>query len=224
MGPEFWLGIFGGALLGGITAELLDVSAWLAPRIIHRAAVKLPQEELRSRYEDEWLAELASLDGLKLIKLIKSISIWLGSRRMALEYGAVTARAFAANLWAIQKSKETAGVKAIREGIQDVAKSIYMIAMAQVVAAFAVTARVDTNDIMYEAKNGSGVKVYLLFPIDGSRASRAACKALLRGAITSFIVIEALRRERPKSWIRVSLKVIPQALLYARVKSIDLDV
>lgn len=83
MAAEFWVGLFGGAALGGIVAELLDVSAWFAPRIIRRAAAKMPTTELRERYEEEWLAELSTVEGLKLVKLAVAIGIWVNGHKTA---------------------------------------------------------------------------------------------------------------------------------------------
>ena len=70
-------------MLGGLIAELLDISAWVAPKIIHKAAARISNRELRERYEEEWLAELSSFDGLKLVKLLKAIGIWKGSHLLA---------------------------------------------------------------------------------------------------------------------------------------------
>lgn len=85
MDSTFWLGLLAGALLGGVVAELLDVSAWIAPRVIRRAAARITNIELRKRYEEEWLAELCAYDGLKLTKLAKAVGIWFSSQQVAIQ-------------------------------------------------------------------------------------------------------------------------------------------
>jgi hypothetical protein len=78
MNGIFWCGIVIGALVSVLTDELLDLSAWVSPKMVRLAARRLPADK-RDRYEEEWLAELASLEGLKLIKLIKALSIFRGT-------------------------------------------------------------------------------------------------------------------------------------------------
>ncbi|GID98307.1 hypothetical protein ACFQFC_15640 [Amorphoplanes digitatis] len=75
-----------GAFFGAVAAEFLDISAWLAPRIVRRAARNFSSPELSARYEEEWLSELAHYDGLKMIKLVKSIALLAGSYRTAAIY------------------------------------------------------------------------------------------------------------------------------------------
>lgn len=75
-----------GALFGLVAAELLDLSAWIAPRIVRLATRNFPTAELKIRYEEEWLSELAHYDGLKLAKLGKALAILGGSHRTASIY------------------------------------------------------------------------------------------------------------------------------------------
>nr|BFE75517.1 hypothetical protein GCM10020092_088180 [Actinoplanes digitatis] len=78
--------IIGAFFFGAVAAEFLDISAWLAPRIVRRAARNFSSPELSARYEEEWLSELAHYDGLKMIKLVKSIALLAGSYRTAAIY------------------------------------------------------------------------------------------------------------------------------------------
>jgi hypothetical protein len=74
------------AAVAVVLGELIDVAAWLAPRIIRRASAHMPTPELQARYREEWLAELDQLDGLKLVKLAKAITIWANSWRASAEW------------------------------------------------------------------------------------------------------------------------------------------
>ncbi|WP_433536528.1 hypothetical protein ACQPZK_01290 [Micromonospora sp. CA-249363] len=78
MNSAFWAGIALGAIASLVVAELLDLSAWASPKVIRAAARRLPEGDV-SRYEEEWMAELQHFDGLKLVKLMKALSIWRGS-------------------------------------------------------------------------------------------------------------------------------------------------
>ena len=73
------LGAFAAAVVAVVLAELADVGAWFAPKIVRSASKKMPTPELRERYREEWLAELSAFDGLKLIKLSKALSLWANS-------------------------------------------------------------------------------------------------------------------------------------------------
>jgi hypothetical protein len=53
-------------------------------RIVRNAARRLPGDATRERYAEEWAAELAAFDGLKLIKLGKALGIWWGAWKMRL--------------------------------------------------------------------------------------------------------------------------------------------
>jgi hypothetical protein len=79
----FWLAAAAAALVGLVLAEVVDLAAWLSPKIVRAAASRMPTSDLRERYGEEWLAELSAFDGLKLIKLGKAISLWLSSWRVA---------------------------------------------------------------------------------------------------------------------------------------------
>ncbi len=95
------VGALVGAFFGAIAAELLDISAWVAPRMVRLAAKRLPTEELSQRYEEEWLAELHHYNGLKLIKLAKAASLLLNSFRVRAAYRTqsyVTSALYWANL------------------------------------------------------------------------------------------------------------------------------
>jgi hypothetical protein len=81
MSGVFWVGLIIGAMVSLATAEMADISAWMAPRVVHRAVKRLPAA-YRERYEEEWNAELSCYDGLKLIRLYKSIQIWLTARTL----------------------------------------------------------------------------------------------------------------------------------------------
>lgn len=79
----FWIGALAAAVIGLILTEITDLGAWIAPKIVQSAATRMPTSELNDRYREEWLAELSAFDGLKLIKLGKAVSLWLGSWRVA---------------------------------------------------------------------------------------------------------------------------------------------
>jgi len=78
---EFWASAVAAAVVAVVLGELIDVGAWLAPRIIQRASARMPTPELQARYREEWLAELDQLDGLKLVKLAKAVTLWVSSWR-----------------------------------------------------------------------------------------------------------------------------------------------
>ncbi|MBO0802261.1 MAG: hypothetical protein J2P25_04190 [Nocardiopsaceae bacterium] len=80
---EFWASAAAAAAVAVILGEIIDVAAWLAPRIVRHAAAQMPTPELQDRYLEEWLSEIAQLDGLKLVKLTKSITLWANSWRIS---------------------------------------------------------------------------------------------------------------------------------------------
>jgi hypothetical protein len=96
-----------------LLAEFTEVGPWLARRLIYRAARRLPGPE-RSRWREEWLANLEDMPG-KLTKLMWSLSIFLvGAGKMRRILGApplsqvLWARVQAAwqRLWSQQKSPQ----------------------------------------------------------------------------------------------------------------------
>jgi hypothetical protein len=76
----FWAAAAAGAVASLVVGELVDVSAWIAPKIIRSASARMPTPDLQERYREEWLAELSAFDGLKLVKLVKAISLWVTNR------------------------------------------------------------------------------------------------------------------------------------------------
>ncbi|MEU6038327.1 hypothetical protein ABZ801_23235 [Actinomadura sp. NPDC047616] len=104
MNTAFWLGILLGAVASLIVAELADVSAWIAPKIVRRAG-KSVSVEFRDRYVEEWAAELQAYDGLKLIKLSKAIHIWMNRRklRMVLEGSSQRLPEYLRTIWIARK-------------------------------------------------------------------------------------------------------------------------
>ncbi|MBV1852038.1 hypothetical protein [Catellatospora tritici] len=77
------VGFIVGAIVSALIAEAVDLGAWAAPKIVKAAARRMHNAEARDRYCEEWNAELASLDGLKLTKLLKALDIWRGSFAVA---------------------------------------------------------------------------------------------------------------------------------------------
>ncbi|MBG0819859.1 hypothetical protein HS048_03745 [Planomonospora sp. ID91781] len=195
MGPEFWIGIFGGALFGGITAELLDVSAWLAPRIIRKAAARFSDADLRSRYEEEWLAELATFDGLKLVKLFKAISIWMGSSKTAQEYGFITIRSLLSNLWITHKSSLHVNRSGSRSEEGRSPKSIYTLSLIKAALTFAITAGEDGEEILEKIWSKAGTPIQLTFPKNGTRIYQSAHMMIIKSVISSFVIADALQNE-----------------------------
>lgn len=84
MNATAWIEVGLGVATSLMIAELLDLAAWVSPRIVRNAARRLPGDATRERYAEEWAAELAALDGLKLIKLGKALGIWWGAWQMRL--------------------------------------------------------------------------------------------------------------------------------------------
>lgn len=72
-------------LVGALVAELRDVAGWLSPRMIRRAARRLP-ERLRADREEEWLAELASMTGLKFTPFLWSLGVAVAAARLSWRY------------------------------------------------------------------------------------------------------------------------------------------
>jgi hypothetical protein len=79
---SFWTGIFITVAVTLLTIEGSEAFAWCAVKLIHRAAQRMPSSELRERYDEEWLAELAAYDGLKIVKFLKAVSIWWHGRQL----------------------------------------------------------------------------------------------------------------------------------------------
>lgn len=70
-------------LIGALVAELRDVAGWLSPRLIRRAARRLP-ERMRTDREEEWLAELATMSGLKLTPFFWSVGVVIAAQRISM--------------------------------------------------------------------------------------------------------------------------------------------
>jgi hypothetical protein len=69
-----WLAGFGlGVVVPLLLSEFLDWCPWLARRLVHRAAWRLPDPD-RARYQEEWLAELGQVPG-KLAPLTMALGI-----------------------------------------------------------------------------------------------------------------------------------------------------
>ena len=62
-------GVAASAMFGMLLAEVPAISRWLAPKVVHRAARRLPKR-LRAQKEEEWLAELRAMEGIKLFRVI----------------------------------------------------------------------------------------------------------------------------------------------------------
>jgi hypothetical protein len=60
--------VLGAILLPLLLSEFTDLSPWMAKTLVRRAARRIPEQE-RPRWEDDWLAELASKPG-RLWKLL----------------------------------------------------------------------------------------------------------------------------------------------------------
>lgn len=78
----FWTGVFLTVVVTLLTIEGSEAFAWFAVKLIHRSAHRMPSHELQERYDEEWLAELAAYDGLKIAKFLKALSIWWHSRQV----------------------------------------------------------------------------------------------------------------------------------------------
>ena len=76
-----------GAFIQVVVAELLGWADRLAQRMISRAARGFP-ECSRSRYENEWLAELEAFPGLGISKMIFAFRVWIGARETRLALNA----------------------------------------------------------------------------------------------------------------------------------------
>ena len=71
MSPLWW--ILSAVILPVLLAEFTEIAPWLADKLVRIAATALPLEQ-RSRYEEEWLAELAAIPG-KVLKLGWAIKV-----------------------------------------------------------------------------------------------------------------------------------------------------
>jgi hypothetical protein len=60
---SFCLAAGAAAAVGLILTEVVDLGAWIAPKIVRSASSRMPTQELRERYYEEWLAELNAFDG-----------------------------------------------------------------------------------------------------------------------------------------------------------------
>jgi hypothetical protein len=69
-----------------LLAEFTDVSPWLAEKLVRRAARRLPEPE-RSRWQEEWAAELGSKPG-RLWRLVWALSLLAGAGKMGRMLGA----------------------------------------------------------------------------------------------------------------------------------------
>lgn len=66
------------AIVNLLLAECFDWLPWASRRIIHCAARHLPPE-YRTRYENEWLAELDAIPGLRVSRLAFAVRVFLSS-------------------------------------------------------------------------------------------------------------------------------------------------
>ena len=62
-------GVAASAMLGMLLAEIPAISRWLAPKVVRRATRRLPKR-LRAQKEEEWLAELQAMEGIRLFRAI----------------------------------------------------------------------------------------------------------------------------------------------------------
>jgi hypothetical protein len=81
--------IFGAIVLPLLLSEFTDLSPWLAKTLVRRAARRIPEQE-RPRWEDDWLAELASKPGrlFKLLWALWSLPLLKGPGEMGRLLGA----------------------------------------------------------------------------------------------------------------------------------------
>jgi hypothetical protein len=75
-------GVLLSVLLAVVVAEARDYAGWVAPRIVGQAVKRLP-EQLRATRQEEWVAEIAARDGLKIFRLTLAIGIYVSSVRVA---------------------------------------------------------------------------------------------------------------------------------------------
>ena len=62
-------GVAATVVLSMLLAEVPAIASWLAPKVVRRAARRLP-ERLRAAKEEEWLAELQVMEGIKFFRVI----------------------------------------------------------------------------------------------------------------------------------------------------------
>lgn len=72
------LGVLGLGLVALVSLEVAPLCAWLAPRIARRAACRLPSKHREIR-EEEWLAMLATMDGLKVIRMFTACGFYVST-------------------------------------------------------------------------------------------------------------------------------------------------
>ncbi len=71
----------GTALLAMILADVHESFAWIAGKIVRRAARRLPAH-LREVREEEWLAELQAFEGMRLVKLLWALQYLWAARKI----------------------------------------------------------------------------------------------------------------------------------------------
>jgi lipopolysaccharide/colanic/teichoic acid biosynthesis glycosyltransferase len=75
-----WVAItVAGLLLKVLLDEALDWCPWIAERVIQRASCRLPTSASQERYLEEWLAELDSIPGRGLSKLLFALRLLAGA-------------------------------------------------------------------------------------------------------------------------------------------------
>jgi Domain of unknown function (DUF5679) len=72
------------AVLTMLVGEVFGAAGWLSTKVVRRAVRRLPPGA-RAVRQDEWLAELKSMEGLKLTKLLWALGCFRGARHMGHE-------------------------------------------------------------------------------------------------------------------------------------------
>lgn len=75
------LGALGLAILTLAVTEIGPLFAWLAPRIVKRAARRLPEQHRIVR-EEEWLAQLNSMEDMRLFRLLSALGFGIAAVRL----------------------------------------------------------------------------------------------------------------------------------------------
>ena len=121
--------IIAGGIIQLMLAELFAWFPWLAARLISRAANSLP-EKSRTRYADEWLAELDAVPGLGLSQLLFACRVLLHApaTRLALASGAPRLR-----------------VLAVKRSFDIVLSVLILVLMAPVLAAIALAVKLNSH-------------------------------------------------------------------------------
>ena len=161
------------AFLNLVVAELFDWCAWLAVRVIRRAARRLPVTA-RERYQDEWLGELDALPGRRVSLLIFALWIWMGASR--------TCREIAGG-----READTVGLRglAIKHASDRVVALALLIAFAPVFVAAAIAVRLSSRGPVFfrERRVGRDGKVFDFYKFRSMRVARGPADTGLNSAL-----------------------------------------